>query len=282
MAVGDGLDDGQPESVARGRSGSAGRAVEAAEDTFAPGLGDAGAAVFDAQAQRAGLALQRHVDTAAGGRVLHGVAGQVAQQHAQHGALARIVVGCACGALHLQRQRRQWQTQFVRGVGHEALLRVAGVLQAAEEPVQPMHPRPDPVRQWPDLAQRCQVVGAALHELAARAPQRRPRARHGAAHGHALRHLNPQARRLQRKHAVGAAACLHRGVTQHGSVGQVGDATKQAPVTRVALAVGARRLSFLLRFRFLRLSSSTTCRSHRQLVPGSDSTGTQPGPGADF
>jgi len=62
---------------------------------------------------------------------------------AQHGALARRVVGRACQAVHLQLQCRQWRTQFVRGVGDEALLRVEGVLQAAEEAVQLMHQRPD-------------------------------------------------------------------------------------------------------------------------------------------
>jgi hypothetical protein len=134
----------------------------------------------------------------------------------------------------------------MRRIGHEVLLRLERLIDAREQQVEFVHQRAHLGGQAGAIDRR-QVVGTPLRDLAAHAlhgreraahgPPRgqrqqrrherdghgraqRQRARHGAAHGHVLRHLDHLQRRLHRQHAVGAAARAHVGESQHGALRQ--------------------------------------------------------------
>ena len=138
MALGNCLDDGQPQAAAAG-GGAVGAAHEAGKDTFALGRGDARAGVVHTQQPGAGLGQQRHLHRAAGRTVAQRVVHQIAGQHSQGirvavdaGRLERGIqvqlqpaaarLGqCAQVGQHLAQQRRQGH----RGEGHGRRARLA-------------------------------------------------------------------------------------------------------------------------------------------------------------
>lgn len=165
---------------------------------------------------------------------------------ALHGQHACAGVAGALQALHLQLERGQRRAQLVRGVGHEMLLRLEGMLHARQQAIEFTHQGLQLAgqagvadgHQVIDLAPR-QLAAHALHgrEQAAYGPPhgqgqqrrhrrqrqqrtQRERARHGAARRHVLRNLDDLRARLQRKHAVGGAARLHLGEAQHRDLRQ--------------------------------------------------------------
>jgi hypothetical protein len=148
--------------------------------------------------------------------------------------------------LHLQLEGRKRRAKLVRGIGNEVLLRIEGMAHAAEQEIQLLHQRAHLVGQ-PLFADRRKIVGLPRghlpahprdrcerpahdppddqhqqrrHQCHGRNGAQRQGARHAAARGHVLRHLDHEAAGLHREHAVGIAARAHLGKAEHRELRQ--------------------------------------------------------------